>query len=141
MSSANKQAVATFLACLGRGDADGMAAVLAPGVEACAMGVGSFSITRDRATILEAAGMLMAAIPAGIAFEVVSMTEEADRVVAEVRGKSLLADGTPYNNSYAFVAEMADGKIAHINEYYCTLLVEQVLVPFTAQLATQAQAG
>lgn len=141
MSSVNKQAVATFLEALGKGDSDRMAEVLAPDVEACAMGVGSFSITRDRATILEAAGMLMAAIPAGIAFEIVSLIEEGNRVVAEVKGRSLLADGTPYNNSYAFVAEMADGKIAHINEYYCTLLVEQVLVPFTAKLAAQAHTG
>lgn len=139
MSSINKQAISTFLEALGEGDVARMAEVLAPDAEARAMGVGSFSITRDRATILEAAGMLKAAIPEGIAFEIDSMTEEGDRVVAEVRGQALLADGIPYNNSYAFVAKMADGKIAHMNEYYCTLLVEQTLVPFASKLAAQAQ--
>lgn len=65
MSSVNKQAIATFLDALGQGDKARMAEVLAPNVEARAMGIGSFSITRDRATILEAAGMLMAAIRPG----------------------------------------------------------------------------
>ncbi|MFN3472486.1 MAG: nuclear transport factor 2 family protein [Blastomonas sp.] len=138
MTTPNKQAITTFLDALGQGDSARMAGVLAEGSEARAMGTGAFSITRDRETILAAAGMLKAAIPAGIDFTITSMTEEGDRVVAEVEGRACLADGTRYDNTYAFIALMRDGKIAHMNEYYCTLLVETVLVPFvSAQSAGQ----
>jgi ketosteroid isomerase-like protein len=138
MTTPNIQAVAIFFDALGQGDSARMAEVLAPDAEARAMGTGSFSITRDRETILAAAGMLKAAIPAGISFTITSMTEEDDRVVAEVEGRACLADGTRYDNTYAVVATMQDGKIARMNEYYCTLLVENVLVPFVAaQMARQ----
>lgn len=140
MTSVNKRTVQTFFDALGDGDSARMETVLADGVIASAKGTGTFSIDRDRATILEAAGMLKAAIPGGIDFTVISMTEDDERVVAEVEGRAQLANGTPYNNSYAFVMTMKDGKIAHINEYYCTLLVENVLVPFAmGQAADQGQ--
>lgn len=137
MTTRNKQAIATFFEALGRGDGERMASVLADGAQARAMGTGAFSITRDRDEIVAAAGMLKSALPDGIAFTITNMIEEDDRIVAEVEGRSCLADGTRYDNSYAFVATMRDGKIAHLNEYYCTLLVENVLVPFVAAQTAQ----
>jgi ketosteroid isomerase-like protein len=137
MTSLNKQAIETFLSALGEGDAERLADVLTDDAVACAKGTGSFSMERDRATILGAAGMLKAMVPGGIVFTVLSLTEEGERVVAEVEGCSALVDGTPYNNSYAFVARMEGGKIKHLNEYYCTLLVENTLVPMAAAAAGQ----
>ncbi|GGD80065.1 nuclear transport factor 2 family protein [Croceicoccus mobilis] len=137
MTTPNKQAITTFLDALGAGDPDRMATVLAPGMEACAKGTGSFSMTRSREQVLEGAGMLSAVLPGGIAFTVLTLTEEGDRVVAEVEGKAATADGTRYDNGYAFVATMQDGLIARLDEYYCTLLTENVLVPVAAGLAAQ----
>jgi hypothetical protein len=137
MTTSNKQAVQDFLAALGDGDAERLASVLADDAVACAKGTGSFSVERDRATILAAAGMLKAMIPEGIAFSVISLTAEDDRVVAEVEGRATLVDGTPYNNGYAFVARLRDGRIAHLNEYYCTLLTENTLVPLAAAAMEQ----
>lgn len=135
----NKDVLTAFLTALGNGDPAGMDAVLAPDVKACAKGTSAFSVTRDRETILEAAGMLKQAIPAGIDFEILSLTSEGDRVVAEAQGHAKLANGADYNNSYAFVATMSGGRITHMNEYFCTKLVEDVLIPFaTGAAAAQA---
>lgn len=135
MTTPGKTAIRTFLSALGAGDVEKMASVLAPGATAQAMGTGSFSVVRDRETILQMAGTLRAMIPEGIDFEFISLTEEGDRAVAEVQGRSVLSDGTRYDNGYVFIARIENGKIADLHEYYCTLLTEQVMVPLAAKLA------
>jgi uncharacterized protein len=133
MSDDSKSVITRFLNALGSGDTAAMGDLLAPDARACAKGTSAFSITRDREAILQAAGMLTASIPEGIQFEILSLTAEGDRVVAEAQGRAKLGNGTDYNNSYAFVATVADGKIMHLNEYFCTKLVEDVLIPYATR--------
>ena len=51
---------------------------------------------------------------------------EDDYVVAQLRGESISADGTPYNNRYCMVFRFADGKIQEITEYLDTELIAEV---------------
>lgn len=140
MNPSNKDVITGFLAALGKGDAEAVDRLLTPDVQACAKGTSAFSITRDRSAILEAVGILNQAIPEGIHFEILSLTSEGDRVVAEAQGHAKLANGADYNNSYAFVATIIAGRIARLSEYFCTKLVDDVLIPFAASAAA-AEAG
>ncbi|GGC18652.1 hypothetical protein GCM10011371_02790 [Novosphingobium marinum] len=134
----NKDVISRFLESLGKGDIEGIDQVISPDIKAVAKGTGTFSITRGHDEVLEAAGMLKHAIPEGIRFDIVSLISEGNRVVAEVEGHSRLADGTEYNNCYAFVATVEGGRIVHMNEYYCTKLTEDLMVPFAARMAQAA---
>ena len=49
---------------------------------------------------------------------------DGDRVVVLSQGKSKTTLGNPYNNEYAFVFGIRDGKICEIIEYMDTVLVE-----------------
>jgi len=49
---------------------------------------------------------------------------DGERVVALVRGKATTIHGLPYDNDYAFVFGLRDGKIAEVIEYLDTALVE-----------------
>lgn len=58
---------------------------------------------------------------------VVTVTEligEGERVVALGRGKALTTHGLPYDNDYAFVFRVRDGKIVEVIEFLDTALVE-----------------
>jgi len=49
---------------------------------------------------------------------------DGDRIVVLSQGKSKTTLGNPYNNEYAFVFGIRDGKICEIIEYMDTVLVE-----------------
>ncbi|HET8612768.1 MAG TPA: nuclear transport factor 2 family protein [Sphingomonas sp.] len=129
---ANKQVVRDFLTALGRGDAEAMAPILSPDVQAIATGTSFMSGTRDRNTILSTLGTLSSITEDGIDFALLSMTAEQDRVSAEAQGRSTLVNGTPYNNEYHFLFTLRGGKIVRIREYFCTKLTEDAFGPLLA---------
>ncbi len=49
---------------------------------------------------------------------------EGERVVALGRGKAKTVFGLPYDNDYAFVFRVRDGRIVEVIEYLDTVLVE-----------------
>jgi ketosteroid isomerase-like protein len=49
---------------------------------------------------------------------------DGERVVALARGKAKTIYGLPYDNDYAFVFRLRDGKISEVVEYLDTALVE-----------------
>lgn len=49
---------------------------------------------------------------------------EGERVVALGRGKATTIHGLPYDNDYAFVFRVRDGRITEVSEYLDTALVE-----------------
>ena len=57
---------------------------------------------------------------------------EGDTVVVLARGEVTTKAGKPYNNSYALVITMRDGKMAAMHEYLDTELVSEVLKPLSA---------
>ena len=125
---ANKAVVREFLAALGRADKKRVGSVLHPDCRAIAIGTCALSGERDRASVLSTVDMLGKATQNGIAFSLISMTAEDDRVSAEVEGRSILTNGKAYNNQYHFLFHIRDGSITELKEYFCTKLVEDVLM-------------
>jgi ketosteroid isomerase-like protein len=126
---ANKAVARAFLVALGRADTARVSAVLHPDCRAIATGTCALSGHRDRDAVLATVDMLSQATREGIAFSIISMTAEEDRVSAEVEGRSILASGAPYNNQYHFLFRIRGGRITELKEYFCTKLVEDVLLP------------
>ena len=44
-------------------------------------------------------------------------------------------NGTPYCNQYCMVFTLRDGRIVHVNEYYCTILADEAIGPLLAARA------
>ena len=130
--SANKQVARAFIDALSRGDVDAMAQVITDDIVADAKGTSVVSMKRDHAAVLEAVAGIRASTKDGIAFTIVALTEDEDRVVCEVQGASELVTGQPYNNDYAFVFTLRDGKICGIREYFDTKLAEETMGPLLA---------
>jgi len=128
-----KQVVRDFLTALGKGDVAELARVLDPSVQAIATGTSFMSGTRTYDEVLSTAGMLGAVTQNGIAFEILHLTAEDDRVSAEVRGKSTLVNGNPYNNEYHFLFTIPQDRIVRIGEYFCTKLAEESFGPLMAE--------
>jgi ketosteroid isomerase-like protein len=129
---ANKAVAREFLAALGQADKARVSAVLGADCRAIATGTCTLSGERDRDAVLSTVDMLQEATQNGIAFSTISMTAEEDRVSAEVEGRSILTSGKPYNNQYHFLFYVQDGKIMRLKEYFCTKLVEDVLLAGTS---------
>jgi ketosteroid isomerase-like protein len=79
-------------------------------------------------------------IPTGLRPTFVSLTAEADRVVAEFEGNATLADGERYCNQYCMVFTLRQGRIKTVNEYYCTLLADEKIGPLLADVEAQRRA-
>ncbi|SEH19220.1 hypothetical protein SAMN05428974_3293 [Sphingopyxis sp. YR583] len=128
----NKALVREFLTALGQGDSARLSKMLHPDCRAIATGTCSLSGERDRDAILEMVDTLDHTTQNGIAFSIISMTAEEDRVSAEVEGQSILANGEPYNNQYHFLFRFRGDTLVELKEYFCTKLVEDVLLPSAA---------
>ncbi len=46
----------------------------------------------------------------------------------------MLKNGTRYANQYCMVFTMRDGKISGLNEYYCTILADECMLPMLAEI-------
>ena len=63
-------------------------------------------------------------IDGDIVITVDELIGDGERVVALGRGKAKTIHGTPYDNDYAFVFRLRDGKITEVIEYLDTAMVE-----------------
>ena len=138
MSEQNKAIALRFLEAMGSNDPDGAAATLAPGAVTVTMGTGRFSGTRDAATVLGAIESFKTLMPSGLRMAPKTITAEGDRVVIEAAGNAETSAGTVYANNYVFAFTLADGKITHINEYFCTRLADEVLWPLAQEMQALA---
>ena len=66
-----------------------------------------------------------------VTITVLGMTAEDDRVAVEAESHGELHSGQHYNNAYHFLIRVKDGKIASIDEYFCTATFTNVI--FTAR--------
>lgn len=65
----------------------------------------------------------------GIVLEILNLTAEEDRVVAEVRIRGRSAHtGNPYDNLYAFLFWIRDGRFSEIHEHLDTAYAEATLL-------------
>jgi uncharacterized protein len=66
---------------------------------------------------------------------------DGDWVVIEAKGDMTALDGRPYQNDYCLHYRIADGKIVEMKEYMDTILCEDRLGPFPAELKARLQTG
>jgi ketosteroid isomerase-like protein len=132
MSEQNKQVVLDFITAMGRGDADAAAPCLAPDAFTLAKGFGKFAGVRQYDTILATIAAFRKLVPDGMQPVIQSVTAEGERVVVEFEGNATLVNGASYCNEYCMVFMLRAGKIKQVNEYFCTILADEVLFPLVA---------
>lgn len=128
-AEANKQLVRDTWNAVGEGDVDTFLDGLADDVTWTFFGSHRFAGTfAGKEDLL---GRLFAPLhevldDSGIRVEILSMTAEGDRVVAEMKGKARSKAGKDYNNDYCLVITVADGRIKAVREYLDSELVTDV---------------
>jgi ketosteroid isomerase-like protein len=135
VSEQNKAVVIRFIEAMGCSDGATAATCLAPDAFTLAKGFGKFAGVRRYDTIVGTIDAFKKLVPTGLRPEFKSITAEGDRVVVEFEGNATTCDGKPYNNQYCMVFTLAEGRIKQVNEYFCTILAEEVLWPLVAQMA------
>lgn len=133
MSEANKQVALNFLQAMDDGDAEAMGRCTTPDAETFTKGFGKVSGRRNRETMLATAAAFRDIIPTGFRPTVKTLVAEGNTVVLEFEGDAVLSNGQPYCNQYVFVFTFADGKIRQLNEYFCTVLADERILPLLAQ--------
>ncbi|HVK98947.1 MAG TPA: nuclear transport factor 2 family protein [Dongiaceae bacterium] len=135
MSEQNKQVVLTFINAMGSSDGATAAACLAEDAFTLAKGFGKFAGVRRYETIVGTVDAFKQLLPTGLRPDIKSVTAEENRVVVEFEGNATTCDGKPYNNQYCMLFTLADGKIKQVNEYFCTILADEVLWPLVEKMA------
>ena len=135
MTQTNKDVVLAFISAMDRGDAEAGARCLDPQAVTIAKGFGKLSGERRYDTIVGTLGAFRDLMPEGMNPTIHSVTAEADRVEGEFEGNATLVNGTPYCNQYCMVFTLRDGRIVHVNEYYCTILADEAIGPLLAARA------
>lgn len=80
-------------------------------------------------------------VPTGFRPQMKSVIAEGDTVVLEFEGNAVLSNGKPYCNQYVFIFSFEDGKIKQLNEYFCTVLADRVMLPLLAQMGEKFANG
>ncbi|MGO4170439.1 nuclear transport factor 2 family protein [Novosphingobium sp. YAF33] len=137
MSQQNKDLVVKFIKAFSDGDAVAAETCLAPGAQTLAKGFGKLSGPRPRELILATTAAFKDMIPTGLQPHFVTVTAEGERVVVEFEGNATLANGTDYRNQYCMVFTLENGLIKLVNEYYCTLLADERILPLLADVEAQ----
>ncbi|HEY8386177.1 MAG TPA: nuclear transport factor 2 family protein [Porticoccaceae bacterium] len=129
MSESNKEVVLRFLDAMGRGDAAAADPCITEDAYTLAKGYGKFAGVRQRDTILATIAAFKELMPEGMKPEIHTVLADGDKVVVEFEGNGKLINGDSYCNQYCMVFTMRDGRIAQVNEYFCTVLADKVLYP------------
>lgn len=133
MSEANKQVALDFLTAMSDADAEGQARCLAPDAVTNTKGFGKVSGTRTREMMLATTAAFKEIVPTGFRPKIHRVIAEGDTVVLEFEGNAVLSNGAPYCNQYVFIFTFRDGKITQLDEYFCTVLADEVILPLLAQ--------
>lgn len=124
----NKEIIRNMFAELSEGNVDAYLDNLADDVRFTLIGSTKFSgVFEGKQDVVERLlAPLGAQLDGGIAIHVDRLIAEDDHVVMQARGESVTKSGTAYNNIYAQVFRLADGKVQQITEYLDTELVNTV---------------
>lgn len=122
----NKRVVQQWFDCVARNDGEGLFALFADDVVYDLKGSTPVSgCYRGKQSIAEDFFIpWRRQIDGDLVVTVDTLIAEGDRVVALGRGKATTVHGLPYDNDYAFVFRVRDGKIVEVLEYLDTVLVE-----------------
>jgi ketosteroid isomerase-like protein len=141
MIETNKRIALEFLTAMSEGDADAMTNCLADDAVTITKGFGKVSGRRDRKTMLATTAAFKELVPTGFRPKVEKLVAEGDTVVLEFEGNAVLSNGKPYCNQYVFVFTFAEGKIRQLNEYFCTVLADELILPLLAQKSHELAHG
>ena len=135
MLTQNKSTAIAFLHAMGAGDRATLEKLTAPDAQIITAGYCKLSMTHEYDSIMGVADALPKITKAGIAFDILLVTAEDDRVAVQAQGHAESIDGTPYNNQYHFLLQLRDGQVWRMYEYMDTQLAETVLGPYLAAAA------
>lgn len=134
MSEQNKEVVLKFVRAFSDGDVETAKTCLTPETTVMAKGFGKLSGPRNYEMIVATTGAFKDLIPTGLRPDFKNVIAEGDRVAVEWEGDAVLANGETYCNQYCMVFTLKDGKIRHVNEYYCTILADERIGPLLASV-------
>ncbi|MEU6145582.1 nuclear transport factor 2 family protein [Streptomyces sp. NPDC047081] len=123
MSTDPKATVREFLDAVNRQDWDRWAELLAPDLSYTVQGrdLPGGGVPLDREGALKMVpGMIALFAEGGPTLEITHIIAEGDWVFVEATGHGSFHDGTPYDNRYANVYEVVDGRIRTQREYMDT---------------------
>ena len=83
----------------------------------------------DRARFLGGVQALSAIFNGTLAYDITSVTSEAERTVAEVSSRGTLNNGEAFHNTHVFLFTVRDGRIAVVKEFMNQFVVREQLVP------------
>ena len=135
MSDANKQVALKFIKAMGENDPVAAAECLAHDAVAVATGNSHFKGTRDARMMIDGIEAFKSLMPSGLNFTIKSAVAEGDQVAVECEGNATTSVGTSYCNKYVFFITLRGGKITLVNEYFCTVLANEVLWPLAQSAA------
>jgi uncharacterized protein len=124
---AGNKAIATrFMQALSALDGATVASLITPDFTIHTKGSSVLSGETTLANMAALTEKLATTLPDGVELTILDTIAEGDRVVVEATGKSVSASGKPYNNEYAMILRIENGRIRSISEYMDTLLVNHV---------------
>lgn len=129
MSEANKAVALQFMEAMSSNRPELADPVVAEDAIAVARNTSKFGGSRSRDMMVGGIELFKQMIPTGLRFTIGDVTAAGDRVAVEAVGDAVTAEGKPYCNQYCFVFTVKDGKIVHVNEYFCSKLADEVLWP------------
>jgi ketosteroid isomerase-like protein len=129
MSEANKKTALAFLEAMSNGDSAGAERCITSDAFTISKGFGKVSGRRDRATMLATMSAFKELVPSGFRPTFHSIVAEGDKVVVEFDGDAVLSNGQPYRNQYCMVFTFEGARIKQLNEYFCTVLADSVMLP------------
>lgn len=132
MSEQNKQIAIKFIEAFSAGDAATAKTCLAPDAVTIAKGFGKLSGPRPYEMILATTATFRDVIPTGLRPRFLTVTAEENRVAVEFEGNATLANGVEYHNQYCMMFTLENGLIKLVNEYYCTILADERILPLLA---------
>lgn len=141
MSQANKQVALDFLHAMSEADVDGQARCLAPDACTVTHGFAQVSGTRNRETMLATVAAFKQIVPTGFRPIVHRVIAEGDTVMLEFEGNAVLSNGEPYCNQYVFLFSFENGLIKRLDEYFCTVLADKVILPLLMQQGEELAHG
>lgn len=135
MSDANKAVALKFIKAMGENDPVAAAECLAPDAVAVATGNSHFKGSRNARMMIDGIEAFKSLMPDGLRLVVISAVAEGDQVAVECEGNAMTSAGTAYCNKYVFYITLKGGKITLVNEYFCTVLANEVLWPLAQSAA------
>lgn len=135
MRETNRQVALKFIRAMGDNDPVAAAECLALDAIAVATGNSHFKGSRDARMMIDGIEAFKSLMPDGLSFTIHNAIAEGDKVAVECEGNATTVAGTRYCNKYVFFCTLRGGKITLVNEYFCTVLANEVLWPLAQNAA------